>query len=467
MQEQILQNLALTQKIDKDGRIIVKGYARLVRYLFLSALVVYLIVGGYNSINLGDPFMIYSTIVPIHSIALLVVAWLIYSDPAKGGLSNELVSVIIPIYNQKSMIRLVIDSVFMSTYQNLEVIAVNDGSKDGTKAVLDELAQKYPKLKVIHKENAGKRKAVGTGFAASKGKYLVFIDSDSIVHQKAIEQFMRAFEHDSRIGAVVGNAKAWNAKTNLLTKLQAVWYDVQFNIHKTCESVFGLVICCSGCLCAYKRETIVEFIPRWVDANVIIGDDRELTSFVTAKSWSKPQLLSHFAQKRLDKASKYDDAEDRILTAQTLVQWRAVYVASAVVFTDVPEKFKGFIKQQVRWKRGYLRAQFFVSSFFWHNNPLMVFIFYLEFMASLTMPIIIFAVFFYEPFIKGEYSFTIFFLVSHILTGSMEALDSKFRNPMDSTWKYKPIMNVLSSLVLSWLVVYSWLTLKTEKWGTR
>src|SRR5574339_752841 len=114
MQEQILQNLALTQRIDKDGRIIVKGYARLVRYLFLSALVVYLIVGGYNSINLGDPFMIYSTIVPIYSIALLAVAWLIYSDPAKGGLSNELVSVIIPIYNQKSMIRLVIDSVFMS-----------------------------------------------------------------------------------------------------------------------------------------------------------------------------------------------------------------------------------------------------------------------------------------------------------------------------------------------------------------
>jgi hyaluronan synthase len=65
---------------------------------------------------------------------------------------------------------------------------------------------------------------------------------------------------------------------------------------------------------------------------------------VTAKSWAKPDLLSHFAQSRLDKASTYDDAEDRILTAQTIVQWRAVYVASAVVFTDVPERFKGFIK---------------------------------------------------------------------------------------------------------------------------
>ena len=464
---QALQDLKSTQRIGSDGRIVVKRHARAVRYLFLGSLVVYLVVGGYYSINIGDPFMVYSTIVPVHSLILLVIAWAIYTDPAKGPLGDALVSVIIPVYNQKSMISIVIDSIFMSTYKNIEVIAVNDGSNDGTKEVLDSIKTKYPALKVIHKENAGKRKAVGTGFTASKGEFIVFIDSDSIVQCRAIEQFVKTFGSDHRIGAVVGNAKAWNANSNLLTKLQAVWYDVQFNIHKTCESVFGLVICCSGCLCAYRRESISEFIPRWVDANVIIGDDRELTSFVTAKAWSKADLMSHFAQKRLDKASLYDDAEDRILTAQTLMQWKAVYVASAVVFTDVPERFKGFIKQQIRWKRGYLRAQFFVSSFFWHNNPLMVFIFYLEFMASLTMPIVIFAVFIYEPFIMGEYIFTIFFITSHLLTGTMEALDSRFRNPKDPTWKYKPIMNILSSLVLSWLVVYSWLTLKTDKWGTR
>lgn len=428
---------------------------------------VYLLVGGYYSINLGDPFMIYSTIVPVHTVAILTIAWFIYRVPSKAFTGDDLVSIIIPIYNQKSLIRTVIGAIFLSTYKNLEVIAVNDGSKDGTKEILDELALKYPKLKVIHKKNSGKRKAVGTGFAASKGKYLVFIDSDSIVHHKAIEHFVRAFSSNPRIGAVVGNAKAWNANRNLLTKLQAVWYDVQFNLHKTCESVFGLVICCSGCLCAYRREAISEFIPLWTEANVIIGDDRELTSFVTAKSWSKPELLSHFSQRRLEKAAKFDDAEDRILTAQSLVQWMAVYVASAVVYTDVPEKFRGFLRQQIRWKRGYLRAQFFVSSFFWHNNPLMVFIFYLEFMASLTMPLIIITVFIYEPFIRGEYIFTIFFFVAHLITGIIEALDSRFRNPKDTTWKYKPIMNILSSLVLSWLVIYSWLTLKTDKWGTR
>lgn len=467
MQFQRLHDVENPQVIGSDGRIVVRKYVHAIRFLFLSGLVVYLVVGGYHTIDLKDPFMIYSTVVPIHTISILIIAWMIYKDPARGKLSNDLVSVVIPIYNQKSMIKLVIDSIFQSTYRNIEVIAVNDGSKDGTKEVLDDMARQYPNLKVIHKKNAGKRKAVGAGFAASSGKYVVFIDSDSIVHQNAIEQFVKTFNNDERIGAVVGNAKAWNAQTNLLTRLQSVWYDVQFNIHKSCESTFGLVICCSGCLCAYRREAIVEFIPRWVKAKVIIGDDRELTSFVTAKSWSKTELLSHFAQNRLDEASSHDDAEDRILTAQTLVQWKAVYVASAVVFTDVPEKFKGFIRQQIRWKRGYLRAQFFVSSFFWQNNPLMAFIFYLEFMVSLTMPLIMVAVFVYEPFVRGEYLFTLFFLAAHLLTGMVEGLDSKFRNSKDTSWKFKPLMNLLSSLVLSWLVPYSWLTLKTDRWGTR
>lgn len=411
--------------------------------------------------------MIYSTLVPIHSIILLGVAWLVYRNPAKGILDNKLVSVIIPIYNQKSMIKTVIDSIFSSSYQNIEVIAVNDGSNDGTKEILDELAKKHPKLRVIHKNNEGKRRAVGTGFVASKGDYIALIDSDSIVESQAIEEFVKTFSSNEKIGAVVGNARAWNANTNLISKLQAVWYDVQFNIHKTTESVFGLVICCSGCLCAYRREAISEFIPRWINANVIIGDDRELTSLVTAAPWAKKDLLSHFAQDRLNYASKYDDAEDRILTAQALVQWMAVYVASAVVFTDVPEHFRGFIKQQTRWKRGYLRAQFFVSAFFWRNHPIMVFIFYLEFMTAITMPIIIFAVLVYEPFVLGQYWFTAFFLVALLITGLVEGIDSKFRNPRDTTWKYKPLMNIVSTLILSWLLAYAWLTLKTTKWGTR
>lgn len=462
-----LKTLKNPQRIAKTGEIYVAGYIRAIRYLLLMGLGIFLLYTGYEAVKYGDPFIIYSTIVPIHSLLLLVGAWILYRNPAKGNLGNELVSVVIPIYNQKTMIRIVIDAIFHSTYQNLEVIAVNDGSRDGTKEVLDQLAKHYPKLKVIHKKNGGKRKAIGSGFAASGGKYIVFIDSDSVVDKRAIEEFVRTFRFDKKVGAVVGNAKAWNAKKNVLTKLQDVWYDLQFNIHKTCESAFGLVLCCSGCLCAYRRESLDSFIQHWVTAEFVSGDDREITTFVIAKKWSKRELLPHFSQARLNYASKFDDAEDRILTAQALLQWKAVYVASAVVFTDVPESINGFLKQQVRWKRGYLRSQFFVSTFFWHNNPIMVFIFYLEYMTCLTMPFILFTVFVYAPFFEHQAIFSVYYLVGTLMTGALEAFDSKARNRNSITWKYKPLMAIISNLILSWLVINAWITLKSNKWGTR
>ena len=108
---QALQDLKTSQEIGSDGRIVIRGHAKVIRYMFLSGLVVYLITGGYYSINLGDPFMIYSTIIPVHSLILLVIAWTIYTDPAKGTIGNELVSVVIPVYNQKCLlIKLILPS---------------------------------------------------------------------------------------------------------------------------------------------------------------------------------------------------------------------------------------------------------------------------------------------------------------------------------------------------------------------
>ncbi len=154
------------------------------------------------------------------------------------------------------MIEIVIAAIFRSTYRNIEVVAVNDGSTDGTKEILDRLAEKNPSLKVIHKENEGKRKAVAVGFHNSKGKYLIMIDSDSVVDKNAILEIMRTFKANPNIGGVVGQAKVWNADKNILTKCQDVWYDYSFNIRKCAESYFGTVMCLSGCLAGYRREAI-------------------------------------------------------------------------------------------------------------------------------------------------------------------------------------------------------------------
>ena len=455
------------QKITTSHRIFIPKWGWALRIFFLSLIIFVVGFVIQQAWIIGDPFMLYSTIVPVHSILILFFGWFVYKNPSKGKAGNELVSVIIPVYNQESMIELVIDSIFSSSYKNLEVIAVNDGSTDGTKEILEKIKKKYKKLKIIHKKNGGKRKAIGTGFSNSKGKFLVFIDSDSLIGSKSIEEFMKAFNSDEKIGGVVANAKAWNNRKNLITKLQDVWYDGQFNIHKTCESVFGLVICCSGCMCAYRRAALDGFIQNWVEADVVIGDDRELTSFVNAKPWSKFELMSAFSQKRLEHSSKFDDAEDRILTGQTLLEWKTVYVSSAVVYTDVPEKFKGFLKQQIRWKKGYIRSQFFVSSFFWAKPPVMALIFYLEFMASLTLPLILTSILVYQPLVLGKYIFALYFLGAQLLVGLLEGIDTKIRNPSNVNWKFKPLMPLLSNFIISWALFPAILTLRKNEWGTR
>jgi hyaluronan synthase len=454
--------------VNENGRISVSKTAWAVRIAALATIVFMITYNLYEGMRLQDPLIVYSTLMPVHALMIFGFGWLFYKNPAKALAGDDLVSVIIPVYNQKEMIEVVIDAIYQSTYENIEVVAVNDGSKDGTKEVLDKLACKYQQLKVIHKKNEGKRKAVATGFYYSKGRYVVLIDSDSVVDKHAITEFMKTFNADPKIGAVVGYAKVWNANKNILTKCQDAWYDYAFNIHKTCETVFGNVMCCSGCLAGYRREAIADFIPHWVKAKIHNSDDRDLTSYAIATPWAKKQLAPQtLTQKLADSMASYDDSEDRALTAHTIVEWKAVYVATALVYTDVPEKIRSYLKQQKRWKKGYVRSNFYVSSFFWRKNPLMSLIFYTEFMTTFTAPLITLIVFFYEPFILGNFWIPAVFLAGSLLTGLVQGLDYRFRDKSARNWKYKPLMNIVQTFALSWIVFPALWNYRRNEWLTR
>lgn len=467
---QIEQKFNLTRKcvqeISPNGRIIVSKKGWCVRIATLASMIIVASYNIYLGLTLNDMLVIYATLVLIHSILILSVGWFFYRNPARGKVGNELVSVIIPVYNQREMIENVIDAIFRSTYQSIEVIAVNDGSKDGTKDILNALAGKYPALKVLHKKNEGKRKAVATGFYAAKGKYIILIDSDSVVDENAIMEFMKTFSSNPLIGAAVGQAKVWNANKNVLTKCQDAWYDYAFNIYKICESSFGNVTCCSGCLAGYKREAIADFIPYWAASKVQYSDDRALTNYAIGSAQFK-KAFSPLVKRLAESTSQYDDSEDRLLTVQSLIEWKAVYVASAIVYTDVPEKLKGYFRQQQRWKKGYIRSNFFASVFFWRKNPLMSLIFYTDFMTTFTLPLIIFTVLFYEPFILQEQLTPVIFMVGLLLMGLSQGLDYKFRDRTSTNWIYKPLMNLMSTFVLSWLLFPSLWTLKKNEWLTR
>lgn len=467
--QELLRSLSkkCQQRLTEGGRIYISKKAWLVRIAIIivtAALVIYTVHLGFE---IGDPFVIAGVIIPAHSLAYMLIGWVFFKSPAIGKLGDDLVSVVVPIYNQKIMIETVIDAIYRSTYTNLEVIAVNDGSNDGTKEILDSLAIKYPKLRVIHKQNEGKRKAVASAFYNSHGRYLVLIDSDSVVDENAIAELMKSFKADKRVGGVVGYAKVWNADKNILTRCQDVWYDYSFNIRKCAESYFGAVMCLSGCLAAYRREAIADYVPYWISARLKDSEDRELTTYVITPPKVR-KLLTSGTKKMMQWMSRYDDAEDRSLTGQALIDWKSVYAPSAIVYTDVPEKMRVFLRQQKRWKKGTLRVNFFVSGFFWRRNPIMSFLlFYVEFMLMFTNPLILGIAFVYEPLMLHNLWVPVIFIVGSLLTSIGHGLDYKFRDRTSKTWIYKPLMNLVTAFIISWIIFPAVLSLRKNEWGTR
>ena len=100
---------------------------------------------------------------------------------------TPLISVIVPVYNVENYLRACVDSIIAQTYDNLEIILVDDGSPDNCPAICDEYAEKDSRIKVIHKENGGVSSARNYGIDASKGLYITFIDSDDTVAENWIE----------------------------------------------------------------------------------------------------------------------------------------------------------------------------------------------------------------------------------------------------------------------------------------
>ena len=101
--------------------------------------------------------------------------------------SNELVSVIVPVYNVEDYLKKCVDSIINQTYTNLEIILVDDGSPDNCEKICDEYLNIDSRIRVIHKKNGGLSSARNAGLDIAKGKYISFIDSDDYIKENFIE----------------------------------------------------------------------------------------------------------------------------------------------------------------------------------------------------------------------------------------------------------------------------------------
>ena len=110
---------------------------------------------------------------------------------------NEVISVIVPVYNVEQYLDKCINSILNQTYKNIEVILVDDGSPDNCGKVCDEYSKMDSRIKVIHKENGGLSDARNVGIDNANGKYICFVDSDDYIENRYIELLYRAIKENN------------------------------------------------------------------------------------------------------------------------------------------------------------------------------------------------------------------------------------------------------------------------------
>ena len=101
-----------------------------------------------------------------------------------------MISVIVPVYNVENYLSKCISSILSQTYNDFEIILVDDGSTDSSGVICDKFSLDYDKIFVIHKNNGGLSSARNEGLIYSKGEYITFVDSDDILHPNALEIFI-------------------------------------------------------------------------------------------------------------------------------------------------------------------------------------------------------------------------------------------------------------------------------------
>jgi hyaluronan synthase len=382
-----------------------------------------------------DPFFAgYSIAVGLYVIGRFVGALFYRTVPDMKY--RPTVSVIIPAFNEEDGIIGTIESCLKVDYPEhlLEVIVVNDGSTDRTWERILEAKQRWPEVFAIDLgRNYGKRGAMAEGIRRAGGEILTFVDSDSYLERDAVTAIVQPFV-DDRVGAVVGHAYVRNADVNWITKMQQVRYYSAFRVIKGMESLLsGTVTCASGCCAAYRTSVILPLLEAWE------------------------------FQKFLGRPATFGD--DRALTNRVLARHRVVYQASARADTVVPTTARKFFRQQLRWKKSWLRESLYVVRRMWRKNPLAALFTY----ASIVFP-------FMAPFVvlhalvgrvlEGNSSAVWFYLMGTYAMALVYSLFYAFKR-QDGVWHHGMTFVLVYMSFLVFQTYWAIATMRDTRWGTR
>jgi len=226
------------------------------------------------------------------------------------------VSIIIPAYNEEKHIKDCIESVLNLDYENskIKIIVVNDGSKDKTKEVVEEIISKKKgrEIILINQKNSGKAKALNNALKLVKTEFFACLDADSFVSKKALKMIIKTFyEYDNNLAIVTPAMKIRNPK-NLLQKLQYVEYNISMLLHRLMSNLNSIYVA-PGPFSVYKTEIV-----------------KKLGGF-DSTTLAEDQEIAYRMQKNF-----YDIKQS----------------PNAFVYTTPPNNFKSLYRQRRRWYIG-------------------------------------------------------------------------------------------------------------------
>ena len=438
----------------------------IIRYFMLSLIGMILFIKIYFMLFIVD-FIIgfYSFLTTFTLCSIFLFSYLKFKNPLldikqKSNEIEPLISIIVPVKNEEENIENCIKSCLDSSYKNKEIIVVNDGSTDRTASILERLRNENPNaLRILHLPiNLGKKHAIEKAIEIANGKFYVFMDSDCNMFNDSVENLVKIFLSDNEIGAITGHGNVRNAdKGNLLEKIQDVWFDGQYRIIKGMESSFSSLTCCSGSLSAFRKEAIINHIHEWANDRFLgtefkFATDRRLTSFILAEK------ITNSSEKFIK--NKQINENERKIKSQ---QWKLRYSPSVKVEIGVPKTLRSLVKQQIRWRKSFIRSIFATGSIYWQRPLPVAIIYYLTIALRLFRPYIIIKSLILLP-LTGDIVSGIFYLGGAMFSGLFYGIDVRLRKPGYPRWFYRPLMNVISTFIFTWLIIYAAITIKNKTW---
>ena len=226
------------------------------------------------------------------------------------------ISVLVAAYNEERVVASTIHHLLDSDYPAaIEVVVVDDGSKDATASVVEQIAASEPRIRFFRQPNGGKASALSQALSAATHDTIVMIDADTMVTPEALRHLIAPLAHPS-VGAVSGSIRVGNTR-HWLGKFQDLEYVSAFEIDRRAQDLLGCIIVAPGALSAFRRRALRE-------AGPIINDTL---------------------------------AEDTDLTLQLhQLGWKVVFAPKAFADTEAPESVKALLSQRFRWAFGTLQC---------------------------------------------------------------------------------------------------------------